>query len=194
MTFKDFFQKFTTDILFTLANTRVTVLDEKVVDSMTALQAIAEKFKSVHAAGGKIIFVGNGGSAAMASHQSFDYWKNGKMRAIAFNDSSLLTGGGNDFGYPDVFSQPIAMFAEARDVVVAISSSGQSQNILNAAKKAKEIGCHVITMSAFKNDNPLRVLGDVNIYLDTMVYGHAEIGHETILHSILDYTIYGTGA
>lgn len=193
MTFKDFFQKYTTDILFTLANTHVTSVDGSAVDAMATIQTLSEKFKSVHAAGGKIIFVGNGGSAAMASHQSFDYWKNGKMRAIAFNDSSLLTGGGNDFGYPDVFSQPIGMFAEARDAVIAISSSGQSQNILNAAKKAKEIGCYTITMSAFKSDNPLRSLGDVNIYLNTMVYGHAEIGHETILHTILDYTIYGSG-
>ncbi|MBU1907804.1 SIS domain-containing protein [Patescibacteria group bacterium] len=194
MIFKDFFQKYTTDILFTLANISVMSADGTVMEAMMAMQTLAEKFKAVHETGGKIIFIGNGGSAAMASHHAFDYWKNGKMRAIAFNDSSLLTGGGNDFGYPEVFSQPLGMFAEARDLVITISSSGQSPNILNAAKKAKEIGCYVVTMSAFKRDNPLRSLGDVNIYLDTMVYGYAELGHETILHSILDFTISGSGS
>src|SRR5204862_375130 len=79
----------------------------------------------------KIIFIGNGGSAAIASHQSVDYWKNGGIRAIAFNDVSLLTCIGNDYGYPFVFEKPIEMFADPGDVLIAISSSGKSDNILN---------------------------------------------------------------
>lgn len=191
MSLKDFFQSYTSGILFTLANTRVTSADGTVLDAWSALADVATKFRAAHEAGGKIIFVGNGGSAAMASHQAFDYWKNGKMRATAFNDASLLTGGGNDFGYADVFSKPIEMFAQPQDVVVAISSSGQSPNIVNAARAGKEKGCFVMTMSAFQSDNPLRACGDINVYLDTMVYGYAEIGHETILHTMLDYLIAG---
>src|SRR5437762_3460319 len=88
----------------------------------------------------KIIFIGNGGSASIASHQSVDYWKNGGIRAIAFNDTSLLTCIGNDYGYPFVFEKPIEMFADSGDVVIAISSSGKSENILRGAKAGKKMG------------------------------------------------------
>lgn len=194
MHFKDFFQSYTSGLLFVLAKTQVTASDGSALDTMTALGDLEQRFTAAHDAGGKLILVGNGGSAAICSHQAFDYWKNGKIRAMSLNDSSLLTGGGNDFGYPDVFAKPIEMFATAQDVVIAISSSGQSANILNAARAGKAKGCTVVTMSAFKSDNPLRALGDVNIYLDTMTYGHAELGHEAVLHTILDYHISGRSA
>src|SRR3990172_2152039 len=68
----------------------------------------------------KVIFVGNGGSAAIASHQAVDYWKNGGVRAVAFNDASLLTCVGNDFGFEHVFAKPIEMFADPDDLVIVI--------------------------------------------------------------------------
>ncbi len=139
----------------------------------------------------KIIFIGNGGSAGIASHQSVDYWKNGGMRAIAFNDVSLLTCIGNDYGYPFVFEKPIEMFMDPGDVLIAISSSGKSDNILNGVKMAKKMGNQVITMSGFKEDNPLRSLGDVNFYVPapTGAYGFVEIAHLTICHCIVDAII-----
>jgi len=139
----------------------------------------------------KIIFIGNGGSAAIASHQSVDYWKNGGMRAIAFNDTSLLTCIGNDYGYPFVFEKPVEMFADSGDVLIAISSSGKSENILNGVKMAKKMGCPVITMSGFKSDNPLRSLGDVNFYVPapTGAYGFVEIAHLTLCHCMVDAII-----
>ena len=139
----------------------------------------------------KIIFIGNGGSAAIASHQSVDYWKNGGMRAIAFNDTSLLTCIGNDYGYPFVFEKPIEMFADPGDVLIAISSSGKSDNILNGVKMAKKKGLTAITMSGFKTDNPLRSLGDINFYVPapTGAYGFVEIAHLTLCHCIVDAII-----
>lgn len=194
MNLKDYFSQYTSELSACLKKAVITDKSGVRRDTMPALLEVIGKFRQAHANGGKIIFVGNGGSAAMASHQAFDYWKNGKMRATALNDSVLLTGGGNDFGYPRVFSESLKMFATENDVVVAISSSGKSENILNASIVAKEIGCFVFTMSAFGADNPLRKLGDVNLYLETMIYGHAEIGHETFLHTMLDYTIFGEKA
>ncbi|MEK7116060.1 MAG: SIS domain-containing protein [Patescibacteria group bacterium] len=194
MIFKDFFQSYTSGLLFVLAKTQLTGADGESQDVMSSLGDLAERFKAAHDAGGKLILVGNGGSAAICSHQAFDYWKNGNIRAMSLNDPSLLTGSANDFGYPDVFAKPIEMFANPQDVIIAISSSGQSPNILNAARAGKAKGCAIVTMSAFKSDNPLRNLGDVNIYLDTMMYGYAELGHETILHTILDYHISGRHA
>lgn len=139
----------------------------------------------------KIIFIGNGGSAAIASHQSVDYWKNGGMRAMAFNDTSLLTCIGNDYGYPYVFEKPIEMFADEKDVLIAISSSGKSDNILNGAKMATKMKCPVITLSGFKTDNPLRALGDINFYVPapTGAYGFVEIAHLTLCHTFVDMII-----
>lgn len=139
----------------------------------------------------KIIFIGNGGSAAIASHQSVDYWKNGGMRAIAFNDTSLLTCIGNDYGYPHIFEKPMEMFADSGDVVIAISSSGKSENILKGAGMGKSKGCSVITMSGFKSDNPLRAMGDINFYVPapTGAYGFVEIAHLTLCHCMVDAII-----
>lgn len=141
----------------------------------------------------KMIFIGNGGSAALASHLAVDYWKNGGMRAVAFNDSSLLTCISNDFGYPHVFAKPVEMFCDPGDILVAISSSGCSENILLAVNAAKEIGCKVITMSGFSGDNPLRLTGDLNFYVPSDSYGHVEIVHLALCHSILDAIISRQG-
>jgi D-sedoheptulose 7-phosphate isomerase len=138
------------------------------------------------AAGRKVIFVGNGGSAAIASHQAVDYWKNGGMRAIAFNDPALLTCVGNDFGYPHVFEKPIAMFADAGDVLMAISSGGRSENILRAVDAGVAAGCRVITMSGFRPDNPLRTRGELNFYAPSDSYGYVEITHLAVCHCIVD--------
>ncbi len=143
-------------------------------------------------AGRKVIFIGNGGSAAIASHQAVDYWKNGGMRAVAFNDSSLLTCVSNDFGYAHVFEKPIEMFADAGDVLVAISSSGQSENILRGVEAARRARCRVITLSGFQPDNPLRRLGEVNVWVPSDSYGHVEIAHLAICHSIVDTIMAGS--
>ena len=139
--------------------------------------------------GRKVIFIGNGGSAAIASHQAVDYWKNGGMRAIAFNDSSLLTCIANDFGYPQVFEKPVEMFADEGDVLIAISSSGRSENIHRGARAARDKRGHVITLSGFAPDNPLRPLGDLNFYVPSRSYGEVEITHLAICHAIVDWIV-----
>jgi D-sedoheptulose 7-phosphate isomerase len=145
------------------------------------------------AAGRKVIFIGNGGSAAIASHQAVDYWKNGGMRAVAFNDSSLLTCVGNDFGYPHVFEKPIEMFADPGDVLMAISSSGRSENILRAVMAGERTRCRVITLSGFGPENPLRRLGELNFYVPSDSYGYVEITHLAICHCIVDSIIAAKG-
>ena len=139
----------------------------------------------------KVIFIGNGGSAAVASHQAVDYCRNGGFRAISFNDGALLTCIANDFGYEQVFSKPISMFAQPGDVLIAISSSGKSANIVAGVEQARKLGCFVITLSAFKSDNPLRKLGSLNFYVPTQSYGFAEITHLSICHCILDGLMKG---
>lgn len=136
--------------------------------------------------GGKIMFIGNGGSAAIASHFALDYWHAGGVRALSFNDGSQLTCLSNDHGYDQVFALPVRKFADPNDILVAISSSGRSPNILYAVRAAREKGCKVLTLSGFGNDNPLRRLGNVNFYLPISHYGYVESAHAVILHCILD--------
>ncbi len=138
------------------------------------------------AAGRKVMFIGNGASAAIASHLSVDFWKNGGIRAMAFNDASLLTCIGNDYGYPYSFEKPIEMFADKGDLLIAISSSGQSVNILNGVGAVRGRGCKVITLSGFKPDNPLSRMGDINFYVSSVSYGQVEVIHHSLGHSILD--------
>lgn len=140
-----------------------------------------------------LFFVGNGGSAAIASHMATDYQKNGGYPSLAFNDSSSLTCLANDMGYDQVFAFPVGRHAKKNDVVFAISSSGKSASIIEAAKVAQKAGCRVITLSGFRRDNPLRKLGCVNFYIPAMDYGSVEITHMSLLHAILDFSM-GIGA
>lgn len=138
----------------------------------------------------KLIFIGNGGSAGIASHQAVDYWKNGKIKAITFNDASLLSCISNDYGYHRVFAEPIKQFAEPGDLLIAISSSGRSRNILEAVEAARDSKCVVVTLSGFDKTNPLRSKGDINFYVPSYSYGHVEVSHLTILHAMLDEIMF----
>ena len=153
-----------------------------------------------HNAGNKIIFIGNGGSAGIASHLAIDFSKNGDLRALAFNDPSALTCLGNDLGYENVFAKQLDFHARPGDVLIAISSSGKSPNIINAVKMARERGCLVVTYSGFSENNELRRTGDVNFYVrgQDMEYGFVEVAHLALCHAVLDIdmgwgTRWGTG-
>lgn len=139
--------------------------------------------------GARLFFIGNGGSAAIASHMATDYQKNGSMPTMCFNDAASLTCISNDLGYQNVFTLPLERHARLGDVLFAISSSGASGNIINAARYAKEHRMNVVTLSGFEPDNPLRRLGGVNFYVPSKSYGTVEIAHLAILHSLLDETI-----
>lgn len=135
---------------------------------------------------GKLMFIGNGASASISSHMAADFWKNGKIRATAFNDAALLTCVSNDFGYAKVFEKPIQMFANPGDILVAISSSGKSENIIRAARMARTKDCSIITLSGFNKRNLLSSLGDINFYVPSSSYGQVEVVHHSICHCILD--------
>lgn len=137
----------------------------------------------------KLIFIGNGGSASIASHMATDFLKNGGIPAIAFNDASLITCLSNDLGYENVFKKPIEMLAGKGDLLVSISSSGRSANILQATQAAKKKLCSIVTLSGFDSDNPLRKMGDINFYVKSRSYGYVEITHLTLLHCLLDMII-----
>ena len=139
-----------------------------------------------HDAGNKIIFVGNGGSAGIASHLAIDFSKNGGLRSLAFNDPAALTCLGNDLGYENVFAKQLDFHARPGDLLIAISSSGRSANILNAVKIARSRDCSVATFSGFTEENELRRTGDVNFYVRSHEYGFVEVAHLALCHAVLD--------
>lgn len=148
------------------------------------------------AAGKKLIFIGNGGSAAIASHAATDFFKNGGVRTLAFNDASLITCLSNDYSYAEVFERPVERLADRGDVLFAISSSGRSPNILRGAAMGARVGTRVITLSGFDPDNDLHKMGEINFYVPSHSYAHVENLHLLICHSLLDalMTSRGEGA
>lgn len=165
---------------------QVTDSQANSLERENAWQQAVKHVRATHEAGNKLMFIGNGGSAGIASHMAIDYSKNGNIRSMAFNDGAALTCLGNDLGYEQVFAKQIDLHARAGDLLIAISSSGKSQNILNAAKVARERGCAIYTFTGFSSGNPLRKMGDLNFYVDSGEYGFVEISHLALIHSILD--------
>jgi D-sedoheptulose 7-phosphate isomerase len=103
---------------------RVTDRDGSRVDFFVEIEKVGDLIISHTTAGHILIFIGNGASAAFSSHMATDFWKNGRMRAIAFNDASLLTCLGNDYGYQYIFEKSVEMFADKGDILVAIAALG----------------------------------------------------------------------
>ena len=158
------------------------------VNSADLIQAAKLAF-SAHQQKRKIVCVGNGGSAAMASHVTVDFTKAAGMRAINFNEADLLTCFANDYGYQHWVAKALEFYADKGDLVILISSSGQSPNMLNGAKQAREMGLPILTLSGFRSDNRLRTLGNVNLWVDSTAYNIVEMTHHVWLLAIIDYLI-----
>ena len=145
------------------------------------------------ARGGKVILVGNGGSAAMASHVSVDLTKVAGLRAVNFNEADLITCLANDYGYEHWVDKALEFYADPNDLIVLISSSGKSSNIINGAIKAKQMKLALITFSGFDADNPLRKLGDINFWADSQAYNIIEMTHHVWLLSLVDKLVADKG-
>jgi len=138
---------------------------------------------------GKLLFIGNGGSSSIASHMAIDWSKNAEQPAACFNDPAALTAIGNDLGFDQSFARQIKWYGHETDVLFAISSSGQSQNIINGAQAARDLGMQIITFTGFEPDNRLRSWGAVNFYVPSHDYGLVECSHLILNHAILNAAI-----
>ena len=153
------------------------------------LDKAVELLKSTGNTRSVIYLVGNGGSSAIAEHMAIDLTKNVGLRALAVSGSPMLTAFANDFGYENVFRKALYHFANEGDILIAISSSGTSRNILNACAEAREKEMKVITFSGFSKDNPLRKEGDINFWVNTRAFGYVELLHNLLIHYINDAII-----
>ena len=173
-----FFQSFFSDIY-----------DNLKIPNLEIFEQISKLFMSASELDKKIIFVGNGGSSTIAGHLSIDCINAAGLKAINFNDPGLITCFSNDYGYENWISKALDSYADIGDTLVLISSSGESKNMINAAHKAISLGLTVVTLTGFKKNNTLSLMGDINLWANSVSYNHVESAHQTWILSIVDYII-----
>ncbi|MGJ8660577.1 MAG: SIS domain-containing protein [Bacteroidota bacterium] len=169
-----------------LRNTAVTDVEGRMLGLDKGLAMTNELTTVTQAAKGRLFFAGNGASASFATHMALDWSKNGGVSVIGMHDPAQLTALANDNGYEEVFAAPVKWHGRAEDILVTISSSGNSPNIINAIEAAREVGMKVITYTGLKEDNKSRQLGDVNWFVPAKTYGVVECAHQSLLHMWLD--------
>jgi len=165
---------------------RKTIFQEEIYNDLLKIKEI---WLEANNRGKKIIFTGNGGSAAISSHCSVDLTKNAGIRSINFNEADLITCFSNDYGYKKWVEKAVEFYADSDDVLVLISSSGKSINMIKAAKIAKKMGVKVITLSGFDKDNDLSKCGIINLWVESYAYNIVEMTHHIWLLAIVDSII-----
>ena len=151
-----------------------------------AVNDIVQLLKQIQSSGNRIFLIGNGGSAAIAGHICTDLINVCKVSAQVLHDAPQLTCFCNDYGYSDGYSKQLEILARPKDLLIAISSSGESKNMINAVAVAQTKDMNIFTLTGFDGDNPLRKQGDWNYWLESQLYGQLEIGHLFLLHHICD--------
>ena len=170
-----------------LKNTIVTDKTGEKISIEDGLELWAEKALEVkEKTKGLLFFCGNGASASMAEHMSHDWFQNAVVNTTTCAEVSHITAISNDLSYDEVFSYRIKRIISDKDIVIGISSSGNSPNIVNALQAANDNGAFTISVSGKKMDNKIRQMGDVNFYVPLETYGEVESAHAVLLHAALD--------
>jgi D-sedoheptulose 7-phosphate isomerase len=150
---------------------------------------LKDRIAEARDSGRKLMLAGNGASASIASHLATDFSKQGRVRAMAFNDANLITALGNDCGYENWVAKALDFYADKGDVLILISSSGKSPNVVKAAQHAKELGLYVAAFTGFAKDNPLGAVSDINFWVDSRSYNIIECTHMIWLTAVVDLLI-----
>jgi D-sedoheptulose 7-phosphate isomerase len=175
MRFNKFFKNYSKSIYDLLNDVDTTKIDEAV-----------ELIQKTNKSGSVVYIVGNGGSSSIASHVSVDFTKVAKIKSSTFNNSNLITCFANDYDYENWVKEAINIYCNKGDLIILISSSGTSKNIVNAANYCKTNNVNLITLSGFDKNNVLTQLGNVNFHVDSEEYNFIEMVHNIILVSIVD--------
>ena len=175
MDYKNYFKNYANSISNLLTEVDTNLIDESI-----------ELIKKIISSNGRIFLVGNGASSSIASHVSVDFVKVAKVKSLTFNNSNLITCFANDFGHENWVKEAIKTFCTIDDILILISSSGKSKNIINAAKYCSTNKIDLITLSGFSKDNELSKLGNVNFFVSSNDYNYIEMTHLIILVSIVD--------
>ena len=181
MSDQDFINKYLNDFSSLIKPTKDVI--EKIINVRNVLLTVRKNKK-------KIMIFGNGGSAAIASNASVDLTKGANIRAVNFNEADLITCFSNDYGYEKWVEKSVDFYADSNDVLILISSSGKSLNMINACKAAKNKKISkIITFTGHDKNNPLSKLGDINFWIDSKAYNFVENVHQVWLLTIVDLII-----
>ena len=181
MSDKDFVNKYLKDF------SSLLIPNDDLVEKIISVKDIMINSKKNNS---KIMIFGNGGSAAIASHVSVDLTKNAKIKCTNYNEADLITCFANDYGYERWVEKTIDFYANPKDILILISSSGKSKNMINACKAAKNKKISkIVTFTGHEKNNPLSKLGDINFWFDSKAYNFVENAHQIWLLSICDLII-----
>ena len=175
MKFEKYFKNYNKSIYDLLID-----LDTSLIDRSVELILKCKRNK------GEVLIVGNGGSSSIASHVSVDFTKVANVPSNTFNNANLITCFANDYGHENWIKEAIKAYTQKNDILILISSSGNSKNIINAAKYCNENNIPLITFSGFDKENNLAKLGNINIHINSKNYNYIEMSHHIILVSIVD--------
>ena len=175
MQFQKYFKKYNKAIFDLLNNLDTALIEDAVI-----------LIKNCKKKDGRVFIVGNGGSASIANHVSVDFTKAAGVSSHTFNNANFITCFANDYGHDNWVSEAIKAYTKKNDMLILISSSGVSKNIINAAKFCNKNNIPLMTLSGFKINNPLSKLGNINIHIDSNNYNFVEMSHHIILLSIVD--------
>lgn len=181
-----YYRSFCATLNKALESMTVTARSGLEIEQERAFELACEKTRIVRDADCNMYLCGNGASAAFANHMALDWTKACGVPTFSFSDSALLTAMGNDLGYEHAFSAPLSWYAKSGDLLVTISSSGSSPNIIKTIEVARDKGMEIITFSGMAAENKSRGMGDLNFYVPSMTYGITESAHQTLLHVWLD--------
>lgn len=160
---------------------------KKCLDKISILEL--KKLKEIISKYTKIIILGNGGSNSISCHIAEDYTKVLGKKAICFGDSARMSCYANDYGWDNAYKMFLQHFADKETLIILISSSGNSINIIEASKFCLENDIPTITMSGFSSSNILKTNFEnkslLHFWVDSNDYGIVECLHELILHSVL---------
>jgi len=162
------------------------LFDEGLYKHLVQLKELLEQTRSN---GNKVMVMGNGASASIASHISTDLSKNAGIRTVNFNDANLITALSNDCGYENWMAKAVELYFDQGDVVMSVSSSGTSINVIKAAHFAIEQNLKVVTLSGFSSENPLKQVGDINLWVKSKAYNIVENVHMIWLAAVCDSII-----
>ena len=145
-----------------------------------------KSIENTHKNKGRLIFVGNGASASLSSHAATDFTKQAKIPSIAFNDHNLITALSNDYGYEFWISKALEYYSESNDMVIFISVSGESKNLINGIKFAKNKNMSTASLTGSYKGNTIRTNTDLSLWVDSKAYNIVECIHTIWITLIID--------
>tara|TARA_B100000989_G_scaffold118173_1_gene86975 strand:- start:8376 stop:8903 length:528 start_codon:yes stop_codon:yes gene_type:complete len=169
--FKNYFQKYN------------EILTDIEISNFIKLEKLLKNYKNKKK---RVFIFGNGGSSSISSHVATDLIKICKIKALNLSDHNLITCFANDYGFENWIMESVKSLVNKEDLVILISSSGQSKNVINAAKLCKINKIKLVTFTGFNKNNKLRKLGDLNFWVNSKKYNFVENIHQTWLLSIVD--------